>query len=91
NTYGYGGTTGYFSFLVSAVFLKGGILPAGHYTMNASVKFNSTAAAISSAPVAFTLVTSKPVSNLLIVFIAVDIIVIAVIVWVFLSMRRRRK
>ena len=91
NIYGYGGTTGYFSYQVYVVFLSGGVLTPGQYTMNATLKINSTTPAISSSPVAFKLVKAPVTSNFLIIFIVVDVIVIAIIVWVVISVYRRRR
>lgn len=89
NIYGYGGTTGYFTYIVTVLFSRGD-LPLGRYTMNASVNINSTEH-ISSAPVSFTLVSSPPTNNFLIIFIVVDVIVIAIVVWVVYSLRRRKQ
>lgn len=90
NLYGYGGTTGYLSYKVAVDFTSGGALATGQYSMNASVKINSTSAAINSPPAVFSVANSPNTFPILPVFIAADVIVIGLVAWVVITMRRKR-
>ncbi len=91
NLYGYGGTTtGYFSYKVAIAFASGGKVDAGQYSMNASVRTNSTSPALNSAPDVFSVANSPNTFPIVPLFIAGDIVVIGVVVWVVMTMRRKR-
>lgn len=91
NQFGYGGTTaGYLSYKVSVDFASGGAVTSGQYSMSASVKVNATSSTITSSPAAFSVSTSPNTFPIVPIFIAADIVVIGVVIWVVVAMRRRR-
>jgi hypothetical protein len=90
--YGYGGTTGYVSYVVSVDFVQGsalGLFSAGQYSMSATLSINSSSAAITSRPVVFNLVTSVSPVPYLTIFIIADVVIIAVVIYVITVMRRK--
>jgi len=89
--YGYGGSTGYLSFLAVINFPPGGAVSAGKYTMSALLRIFPSSSPISSSPVVFNLSKKETAFPFLLIFIIADIIVIVVVAWLVVAMRKRRK
>lgn len=89
NLYGYGGSPT-INYKVSILFASGGAVGSGQYSMSASLQVTPTSQQITSAPAAFSISTSPSVFPWLPIFIAADLVVIAVVAWVIITMRRRR-
>ncbi len=91
NVYGYGGTqSGYLSYKVAVDFLSGGAVGAGQFSMGAAVKINATSPTLNSAPAVFSVASSPNTFPIVPIFIAADLVVIGVVVWVIMTMRRKR-
>lgn len=91
NTYGYGGSSGgYFNYKVAIEFASGGAVTTGQYSMNASVKINSSTPSLNSAPAVFNVASSPNTFPIVPIFVAADLVVIGVVVWVIMTMRRKR-
>ena len=91
NLYGYGGSSsGYLSYKVAVDFASGGAVSSGQYSMNASVKINSSTPSLNSAPAVFNVASSPNTFPIVPIFIAADLVVIGVVVWVIMTMRRKR-
>ena len=86
--YGYGGTTGYVSYVVSVDFPKGGVMTTGQYSLSATLAINSSSATITSPPVVFSLVNQVSSLPYLAIFVVGDIVVIGVVVYVVTMIRK---
>lgn len=89
NPYGYGGTN-YLTYKVSIMFAGGGAVGSGQYSMSASLQQTTTSSPVTSAPAVFSIASSPSVFPWLPIFIGADLVVIAVVAWVIITMRRRR-
>ncbi len=91
NIYGYGGTTGYVSYLVSVEFPAGGVVTTGQYSISATLTINATSTPITSRPVIFNVVNQISPVPYLAIFIVGDIVVIGVVVYIVTTMRKGRR
>ena len=91
NIYGYGGTTGYVSYLVAVEFPTGGVVTTGQYSISATLAINATSTPITSRPVIFNVVNQISPVPYLAIFIVGDIVVIGVAVYVVTTMRKGRR
>lgn len=88
NIYGYGGTAGYISYQVSVNFPKGGVVGTGQYSLSATLVINSSSTPITSRPVIFNAVNQVSSLPYLAIFIVGDVVVIGVVVYVVMAMRK---